>query len=30
MLDGRPGQPAFVGADRDPGQLDLDDPEIPF
>ena len=30
MLDGRPGQVASVGADRDPGQLDIDDPEIPF
>ncbi len=30
MLDGRPSQVASVGADRDPGQLDIDDPEIPF
>ena len=30
MLDSRAGQPASVGADRDTGQLDLDDPEIPF
>ncbi len=30
MLDSRPSQVASVVADRDPGQLDIDGPEIPF
>ncbi len=30
MLDVRPAQDASVGTYRDPGQLDIDDPEIPF